>query len=244
MHTKGGLVIFGFGGHGRSVAAVALANGIKSLLFVDENARENEKFLGFPVIRHFDIPKGWSCMPAVGDNERRQKQFELARSAGWPLAKIIAKNATIDVDAKLSPGCFIGHHAHIGPSAQLGRGCIVNTGAIVEHEASVGDFSHVSVNAVLAGRSQVGSFVFVGTGAVIIDSVSVGDRITIGAGATVVHSLNIPGVYVGSPAKRLTAEPTEEVCSHTSQSIEAVDQVADAKLRQSGQHHKKAPRPT
>jgi sugar O-acyltransferase (sialic acid O-acetyltransferase NeuD family) len=244
VNTKDGLVIFGFGGHGRSVAAVALANGIKSLLFVDENARENENFLGFPVIRHFDIPKGWSCMPAAGDNERRQKQFELAQSADLPLAKIIAKNATIDVDAKLAPGCFIGHHAHIGPSAQLGRGCIVNTGAIIEHEASVGDFSHVSVNAVLAGRSQVGSFVFVGTGAVIIDSVSVGNRITIGAGAAVVHSLNIPGVYVGSPAKRLMAELTDKVGNHTSQSIEAVDEVADTNLRLSGERDKKAPRAT
>jgi len=205
MNSVTGLVIFGFGGHARSVAAVALANGVRSLLFVDENAKEGETFVGFPAIRKFDgvIPEGWSCMPATGDNLQRQKQFDLALSAGWPIAKVVARDATIDVDAQIGPGCFIGHHAHVGPSAQVGKGCIVNTGAIIEHESVIGKFSHVSVNAVVAGRSQLGNFVFLGAGATVIDSVSVGDGITIGAGATVVRSLTGPGSYVGSPASRI-----------------------------------------
>ena len=208
MNPQKGLVIFGFGGHARSVAAVALANGVGSLLFVDENAKESETFLGFPVTRKFDgtLSDGWSCMPATGDNLQRKKQFDLAHSAGWPIAKIIAKDATVDVDTKIAPGCFVGHHAHVGPSAQVGKGCIINTGAIVEHESVVGNFSHVSVNAVVAGRCHLGDFVFLGAGATVIDGVSVGDGITIGAGAAVVESLAGPGTYAGCPARRLGAD--------------------------------------
>jgi UDP-N-acetylbacillosamine N-acetyltransferase len=208
MNPENGLVIFGFGGHARSVAAVALANGVRSLLFVDENAKESETFLGFPVTSKFDgtLSEGWSCMPATGDNLQRQRLFDLAHSAGWPIAKIIAKDATMDVDAKIAPGCFVGHHAHVGPSAQVGRGGIINTGAIVEHESVVGDFSHVSVNAVVAGRCHLGNFVFLGAGATVIDGVSIGDGITIGAGAAVVESLIAPGTYAGCPAKLVRAD--------------------------------------
>jgi sugar O-acyltransferase (sialic acid O-acetyltransferase NeuD family) len=202
-----GLVILGFGGHARSIAAVALANGVKTLLFVDENAREGENFLGFPAERVFkrSMPGGWLCVPAIGDCIERLRQFEFAQSMGWPLAKIVAKDATIDADASVAAGCFIGHHAHIGPSAKVNEGCIINTGAIVEHESVVGKFSHVSVNAVVAGRSRLGSFVFLGAGAVVIDGVSVDDRITIGAGATVIHSLKASGTYVGSPARLVSS---------------------------------------
>jgi UDP-N-acetylbacillosamine N-acetyltransferase len=212
MNSEKGLVILGFGGHARSVAAVALANGIQSILFVDANAKAGETFLGFPVTQKLErnIGEGWSCIPGSGDNSERRSQFDLAQSAGWPIARIIARNATIDVDARIASGCFVGHHAHVGPSAQIGTGCILNTGAIVDHESIVGDFSHIAVNAVVAGRVRIGSFVFLGAGATIIDSVSVGDRITIGAGATVITSLNTAGTYVGCPARRLPEDSTNQ----------------------------------
>jgi UDP-N-acetylbacillosamine N-acetyltransferase len=205
MKADSGLIILGFGGHARSVAAVAIANGVQSLLFVDENAGEGEAFLGFPVKREISgmIPRGWSCIPGVGDNIERRKQFELALTAGWGLANVVAKNATLDTNASISAGCFVGHHAHIGPFARVGLACIINTGAIVEHESEVGDFSHISVNSVVAGRSRVGSLVFLGAGATVIDKVSIGDNITIGAGAAVIESLSAPGVYVGCPARPL-----------------------------------------
>jgi UDP-N-acetylbacillosamine N-acetyltransferase len=213
MKAEKGLVILGFGGHARSVAGVALASGVETVLFVDDDAKPGEAFLGFPVISKFDGPisQGWSCMPAAGDNSRRQRQFEFAAAAGWPLAKVIARDATVHFDAKSDPGCFIGHHAHVGPSAQVGKGCIINTGAIIEHESLVGDFSHVSVNAAVAGRSQLGSFVFVGAGATVIDSISIGDGITIGAGAAVVQSLTLPGIYAGCPARRISSARVKQV---------------------------------
>jgi sugar O-acyltransferase (sialic acid O-acetyltransferase NeuD family) len=206
MNGDGGLLILGFGGHARSVAAVAIANGVQSLLFVDENAGADESFLGFPVRRELldRLPPGWSCIPGVGDNAKRKQQVEFALTAGWDLANVISNHATVDVNASISPACFVGHHAHIGPLARIGTGCIINTGAIVEHESEVGDFTHISVNSVVAGRSRVGSFVFLGTGATVIDGVRVGDKITIGAGAAVVESLSAPGTYVGCPARPLS----------------------------------------
>ncbi|EKS38724.1 NeuD/PglB/VioB family sugar acetyltransferase [Afipia clevelandensis] len=200
-----GLRIFGFGGHARSVADVALASGIRQLCFADANAREGEKFLGFPIVRTFDggLPEGWACFPAAGDNKKRQIQVDAIVAGGWPIATVISPSATIGVGSVIGAGTFIGHHAHVGPMAEIGEGCILNTGAIVEHDCIVGKFTHVSVSTVLAGASRLGDFVFAGTGSTIIDKCSVCDDVTLGAGTVVVKPITHSGVYVGVPAERV-----------------------------------------
>lgn len=205
MDTRHGLVIFGFGGHARSVADVALAAGCGKLLFIDENARDGETFLGHPVLRQLPgaFPEGWSCLTASGDNHTRARQIASILESRWPLATLVAPTASIGAGATIGAGSFIAHHAHIGPLAKVGTGAIVNTGAIVEHDCVIGDFVHVSVNATAAGRSRLGDFVFLGAGATVIDGASVGREITVGAGGVVIRHLEVPGTYVGIPARRL-----------------------------------------
>jgi UDP-N-acetylbacillosamine N-acetyltransferase len=205
VSTPAGLLILGCGGHARSVADVALAAGVGTLLFVDPNARPGEQCLGFPVLREFNevLPQDWACMPAIGDNHRRQQQLVDIGRAGWLLATLIAPTATIGVGSRIGAGSFIAHHAHIGPMASVGMAAIINTGGVVEHESVIGDYTHVSVNSTVAGRSSLGKFVFLGTGATVIDGVAVGDGITIGAGAVVIAAISEPGTYVGVPARRI-----------------------------------------
>lgn len=200
-----GLLIFGFGGHARSVADVAVAAGVTALRFVDSAVRDGEVFLGFPAVSAWEesVPAGWQVFPACGDNRQRQRQCARFMEAGWPLATLIAPSATAGIGCVIGPGCFIGHHAHIGPAARIGQGCIINTGAIVDHESSVGDFSHVSVNATIAGRSHVGRFAMIGAGATVVDYMEIGDEVTVGAGGLVRHAIVEPGVYVGVPVRKL-----------------------------------------
>lgn len=206
--TKG-LLVLGFGGHARSVADVALACGYDALLFVDDNAREGESFLGFPVQGTWPdtLPQGWLALPASGLGHARQAQIDEAARRGWNLATLIAPTATVGVGARIDLGTFVGQHAHVGPMARVGRACILNTGCSVEHESSVGDFSHVSVNTTIAGRSSVGAHCFIGAGATIIDGVDVCEEVTVGAGSVVIEPLRIPGVYAGCPARHVESQP-------------------------------------
>lgn len=207
-----GIVLLGFGGHARSVADVALSAGFDRLLFVDENAREGETYLGFAVVRTLPpLSEGWQYMPCAGDNRRRMSQLERMNAAGLPLATVISPHATVGHDAAVGNGTFIAHHAHAGPSSRIGAGCILNTGAIVEHDCAVGFATHVSVNAAIAGRSRVGNYVFLGVGAIVIDGVSIANDVVIGAGGVVISSIDVPGTYVGVPVKRVAvgAHPPE-----------------------------------
>ena len=199
-----GLYILGFGGHGRSVADVALAQGYRELGFYDEAARPGEEFLGFPVRAHvIDLPEGWNWIAASGDNQRRAEQLASARYPRSRLAIVRSPHSHVATGSAIAPGTFIGHFVHVGPRSSIGEGCILNNGAIVEHDCVVGAFTHVSVHATVAGATSIGERVFVGAGATVRDGIQVTNDVVIGAGSTVIHSIDAPGVYVGSPVHRL-----------------------------------------
>lgn len=197
------LLLYGYGGHARSVADVALSAGYTHLVFVDAQAQCNETFAGHPVVVDFsDVQGHWPEAIAVsGSASLRIKQWEHLESLGFQLTSILSPLSSIACNADVGKGSFVGHHAHVGPCARIARGTIINTGAVVEHDSSVGEFSHVSVNASMAGRSCLGSFSMLGAGATLIDNVVVGDRVTVGAGSVVVKNIDSPGVYVGVPCK-------------------------------------------
>ena len=206
MTTPKGLLVLGFGGHARAVADVALACGIEALVFFDVNARDGEDFVGHPVVGALpsSLDAGWACMPASGDAATRRRQILDADRLGWPVATLLAPTATLGVGASVARGSFVGHHAHVGPMTRVGEGCIINTAAVVEHECTVGDYAHVSVNATIAGRSRVGDRVFVGAAACVIDGIAICDDVVLAASAVACRSIDLPGVYVGVPARRLT----------------------------------------
>jgi UDP-N-acetylbacillosamine N-acetyltransferase len=200
---KKSLIVFGFGGHARSVADVAVAAGFNELMFIEENGREGEDFVGFPVRKTVDglSRSDWLCISASGDNCNRQKQLNSAIRDGWTITTLIAPSATIGLGAVIGRGCLIGHHAHVGPMARVGDGCIINTSSVVEHECVIGDYVHAAVNSTVAGRSQLGDFVFLGAGATVIDRIIIASGIIIGANSVVVSSLTEQGTYVGVPVK-------------------------------------------
>jgi UDP-N-acetylbacillosamine N-acetyltransferase len=206
MSAPSSLVLMGFGGHARSVADVALKAGYRELLFVDENARDGELFLEFPVQRSMPPPNSkWIYMPCSGDNHRRLAQVRELLLKGLPAATIISSSATVGCGAAIAEGCFVGHHAHVGPLTSLGAGCIVNTAAVVEHDCVVGECAHISVHSCVAGRSRIGDRVFLGAGSVVIDRVSLVSDVIVGAGAVVISSIDAAGVYAGVPARRISS---------------------------------------
>jgi sugar O-acyltransferase (sialic acid O-acetyltransferase NeuD family) len=200
--NSSGLLIFGFGGHARSVADIAFSSGVSNFCFVDSNAREGESFIGHPVIKQWEgsLPKGWQAISANGNNVLRQESCEYIKNMGWTLATLIAPSATTGIGSKIAEGSVIAHQAHIGPMASIGKGCIINTAAVVEHESKIGDFVHISVNSTIAGRSTIGDYSFIGAGATVIDGINVCNNVIVGAGSVVIRNIDCPGVYVGSPA--------------------------------------------
>lgn len=196
-------VIFGCGGHGRSVADVYLSdNPGGRLVFVDGNALDGERLYGFEVRQEYPLCDK-PVFLAIGDNVARQRMYEELGGATLDLRSVISAKAHCGHGSTIAPGCFAGNYCHIGPEAVIGLGTILNTGSIVEHEVRLGAFCHIGPNAAISGRCWIGDLVFIGVGATVKDHVSICSGVTIGAGATVVRDIIEPGVYVGTPARRI-----------------------------------------
>jgi UDP-N-acetylbacillosamine N-acetyltransferase len=198
------LVIFGCGGHGRSVAATALSLGYESIVFIDPAARGGETLLDMPVFSRLpeDARVNAVAIATSGEARKRERQILDIRKAGLRLTTLVAPSAVVATHASLGSGVFVGPNAYVGPLAQIEDGVIINTRAMVEHDSTIGAFTHVAVGAIVAGRCHVGQRCFIGAGAVVIDDIVIGDDIIVGAGATVVGQLHETGKYVGTPAKR------------------------------------------
>jgi UDP-N-acetylbacillosamine N-acetyltransferase len=195
------IILFGCGGHGRSVADVLILNDpTVSLLFVDENARDNEKVYGFDVVRHID-PVGQPYIFALGDN--RQRKMKLEEIGVFDLISVVSVRAHLGYKSMVGKGSFIANYCHIGPEADIGQNTIINTSAVIEHEVKVGNHSHIGPRAVISGKCCIGDLVFIGVGAVVKDNINICSEVSIGAGSTVIRNINVPGTYVGTPARRI-----------------------------------------
>jgi UDP-N-acetylbacillosamine N-acetyltransferase len=195
------VVIFGCGGHSRSVSDVLLeANPGAELVFVDEQARPDERIRGFAV-RPRHEHHGEKLFFAIGDNRRRSALFSEHR--GHDIISVISVHARVSTTARIGRGCFLGNGCHIGPDAIVGDNTVVNTASIVEHETVVGHSCHLGPGAVVCGRCTLGDEVFVGAGTTVVDGVAICSGVTVGAGSVVIAHIVEPGVYVGCPARKI-----------------------------------------
>lgn len=200
------LAILGCGGHARSVADVWLDkhSGIPgtNIVFVDKNAKPNERIFGFPVVddvKH--ITDSFEAIIGLGNIAERDRLY--LQYPGLRYINIYAADSYLSVLSQFGKGNFVAHRAYIGPNVHIGNHNIINTGAIVEHECVIGNFCHIAPHSTLCGRTVIGDNVFIGAGATVTDYGHIADNITIGAGAVVVGELVEPGVYAGVPAKKL-----------------------------------------
>lgn len=195
-------IIFGAGGHARSVADVLERRGQSISLVVGEADRP------WPVRTTTDessaiamaVDTGHPVVVAIGDGPARLRLADRLTHAGLDLATVVAATSTVSTWAGLGLGTQVLEHAHVGPGAHVGDVVIVNTGAIIEHDCSVGDGSHLAPGAVLLGGASIGQACFVGSGARVLPGVTVGDGVIIGAGAVVRADVPAGLTVVGVPA--------------------------------------------
>lgn len=200
------LIIYGCGGHARSIANIAAKNKeYGEIIFVDENAEPGELIMGFPVYKTYDLSAEDYFIFGVGDNLLRKKCAERTVNCdnhnNW--CNIISHNADTGMNFDVGKGVFISSGAYIGPETKIGNNVIINTGSIVEHECSIGDNSHIAPNSTICGRCVLGQNVFAGAGTVIRDKIKICDNVIIGAGTVVVHDILEPGTYAGVPARMI-----------------------------------------
>jgi sugar O-acyltransferase (sialic acid O-acetyltransferase NeuD family) len=205
--VMGDAVVFGAGGHARSVSDVLRRVGWSVRLVVGAEDRPWVAAFGARAISRDDeavalaCENGWKAFVAIGDNDVRRRVIGDLTKAGVPIPALCARTASIGTDIDADNGVVILEQAHVGPGSKLGCGVIVNTGAVVEHDCSIDDVVHVGPGALLGGYATCGEGTMIGTGAIVLPGRRIGASAVIAAGAVV--TTDIPGGVTarGVPAR-------------------------------------------
>ena len=191
------LIIIGAGGHGRVIADIAVLNGYKNIVFLDDS-ESIKTCAGFPVVGKTSEAADMSGdkIVAIGNSKIRQQIQQRIDTIS-----LIHPDAVIGSRVKIGKGTVVMAGVVINADAVIGDGCIINTCSSVDHDCKVEDFVHIAVGAHLCGTAYVGKETWIGAGAIISNNVNVCEGCTIGAGAIVTKSIEKSGVYIGVPAR-------------------------------------------
>ncbi|HFI0782905.1 TPA: acetyltransferase [Streptococcus suis] len=196
------LAIIGASGHGKVVADIAEKNGYNQIVFLDDYS--TGECAGYPIVgtsQYIEELSDFEFIIAIGNNKvRANKQSLLPQDR---IATLIHPSAVISRRVVVNAGTVIMAGAVVNSDVTIGRGSIINTASSVDHDCIIGDFVHVSVGAHVAGTVELEDLVFLGAGSTVINNIKVETGIIVGAGAVVIRDLNIPGIYTGTPAKKV-----------------------------------------
>lgn len=211
------LILIGGGGHCKSAIDVIEAEGSFEVVGItDQKEKIGESINGYEIIAEDArlpelIKKYKNCLVTVGqlkDPSLKIKLYDMAKNAGAQFPVIISPHAYVSGRSTLGEGTIVFHRAVVNTNVDIGVNCIINTGSIIEHDSTVGSHTHIAPGAIVNGHCRVGNKVLIGSGAVMLQQTSVGDRAVIGANSTVNRSVDQPGIYSGSPIRRVGKSPS------------------------------------
>jgi len=189
------VVIYGGGGHGKSLIDFVRALGSYDLVgVIDDGLPAGSSVLGVPVLGGADVlPRqaergirtAVNAVGGIGDIMSRVRVFELIRQAGFSCPTLVHPTAFVEASAHLSPGAQVFPHAYVGSDVNLGFGVIVNTAAVVSHDCRLDDYANIAPGALLAGGVSVGQGALIGMGVTVNLGVTIGARARVGNSAVV-----------------------------------------------------------
>ena len=194
------LIIIGASGHGKVIADIAVRNGYKDIVFLDDDESIRE-CAGFPVIGKTKEAKSLDGdkIVAIGNakiRERIQKELETIT--------LIHPGATIGRRVSVGNGTVVMAGAVINSDTVIGDGCIINTAASVDHDCMIENYVHVAVGAHLCGTVHVGKNTWIGAGATVSNNINICNDCMIGAGAVVTKDIHEEGIYIGVPVTKMS----------------------------------------
>jgi acetyltransferase EpsM len=198
------LIVLGTSGFALELGDLLLAAGYKLKGFVGP---EPELCLPASWLGRDDVltnlPRPLEALVAVGAPSLRLKLIEKAERLEIQLNSFVHPSAHVSVRAEIGKGSIVYPNATVHAGVRLGKGVLVNSNATIGHETRLDDFSNIGPGVAIGGRCEIGARAYIGIGASIIELIRVTEGVVLGAGATLACHADIPGTYVGVPAKRL-----------------------------------------
>jgi acetyltransferase-like isoleucine patch superfamily enzyme len=118
-------------------------------------------------------------------------------------ASFIHKSSYVSDTAIVNLGTFVAPFCTIAHLAVVDKDCILGPYSMVSHNSTVGSGSLMHSGAMIAGSTMVGQYCQLNLRSSIIDNLSICDEVCVGANSMITKNIEIPGYYVGAPARKI-----------------------------------------
>lgn len=177
--------------------------------FFDDTKTKGDLCKGYPILGKIDdiessFALGLFDQLMVGIGYRHMRFRKSVFERFWnkvPFANVIHPTVYIDKTCRLGNGLFIYPGCILDMNVVLENNIILNLGSCIAHDSVLKSHTFVSPRVNIAGFTTVGESCILGINTTVIDNIQIASNIQTGAGTVVIDNLEVPGLYVGIPAK-------------------------------------------
>lgn len=147
-------------------------------------------------------PTKYEVMVAIGDSKARLQMV----SKLPPTTKyftFIHPTAIIGNNVTIGEGSFIGAYSILTTNVFIGKHTLLNRANHIGHDTKIGMGLSMMPGSIISGNCKIGDCVYLGTNSSIKEKIDICDNAVIGLNSGVVKNINEPGVYVGTPSKKI-----------------------------------------
>ena len=194
--------IIGAGGFGREVYwSLNPVERNDAVFFVDDDYWDNtdERILPLSL---FESDK-YEVVVAIADSVHRERIVNsLPKNTKFfthihPSAQIHGDDVIIGEGGIICAGTII------TTNVKIGKHCHLNLITTIGHDNVIGDYFTTAPGVQISGNCVIGDRVYFGTRSCNRQKTKICDDVTIGLNSGVINNITEPGVYVGTPAKKI-----------------------------------------
>lgn len=137
------------------------------------------------------------------DFDLRRQVIDKFDQDGHARFTYVHPTADVSANAVIGAGCFIAPFVKIFSQTTLESDCIIGPYSMVSHKCFIGQGTMCHPGTMIAGTTSIGKYCKLNMRSTVIDHLTVCDYSEIGAGAMLTKNVDIPGVYIGTPARRV-----------------------------------------
>ncbi|MBT8196527.1 MAG: acetyltransferase [Bacteroidia bacterium] len=205
------IFIFGTGGFGRETLSCLLdvfenekreADG-QIFFLVSDKLYDEKEILGFKVYPASKFtPSMGRVVVAIGEPKIRKDIVE-SLPENTDYTSIIHPSAKVSRWTEIGKGSIITAGCILTCQIKLGKHAHLNLNSTIGHDCNIGDFFTTAPATNISGKCDIGEKVYFGTGAMVKQGITICNDVIIGMGGVVLKNISDPGVYIGSPVKKL-----------------------------------------
>jgi UDP-3-O-[3-hydroxymyristoyl] glucosamine N-acyltransferase len=137
------------------------------------------------------------------DLKEREQTIDLLDEYDSDCVTFIHETASVHEGAVIGKGSCVANFSTIMQGAVLGKHCFVETYCLVSHNTTIGDNCMLHSGTMIAGKTNIGKNCMFNFRSGIMNKLDICDNTVVGAFSNVTKDINTPGVYVGTPARKL-----------------------------------------